>query len=467
MENNKIDKNNSDLAESETSGSEVDAGESGYDLEELLLESVSETAFFSGDQEEPTPTDQIQVYQIEEDPIDITGQKKRTLASSGSESGSVVLSRQANIKKKKSDSRDLILAKNRNIPIDELVPSKTAEKKPEKQPRSSVPRTPVQKTPNPAAKSYADRVKNTSKETTKSTSGTSKMDQIGVRADGETPQAADVFVHDVPEQNTEKVSIETILAKPTISKIFIELTRKENIHKIKNFLMSGKDFSNNIKLARQNNKKFISFAGILINIQLEQKNVTTGDFTKQRFLAACHLELYRSGNGMDFCSPLVGRISFDERNPLTKIKCLMGAGFQFLGSYVKGILGGGKNATLIFHLGCFALDYIRKTTPYVDPSTKSRTEAELDPELVSFTDYLTYPESRDGDTFIAGCRNLDQANLETLNNNQDDFCVLAMDVTIGKYGGSIKDRVANNFASMQSSLREKLRRLKASSAMDS
>lgn len=293
------------------------------------------------------------------------------------------------------------------------------------------------------------------------------MAQIGVRADGETPNAEDVYMHYVPEQNTDKVNIETILAKPTISKIFADLTKKENIHKLKNFLMSGKDFSNNIKNARQSGKKFTSFAGMLINIQLDQKSVTTGDFTKQRFLAACHLEIYRSGNGLEFCSPLVGRISFDDRNPLTKIKCLMGAGFQFLGAYVRSVLGGGKNAILIFHLGCFALDYIRKTTPHTDPATRSKIEADLDPEVVSFTDYLTDPESRDGDTFIAGCRNLDQANLETLNNNQDDFCQLAMNVTIGKYGGSIKDRVANNFASMQHSLRQKIRILKASAAMDS
>lgn len=312
-------------------------------------------------------------------------------------------------------------------------------------------------------------MKNTSsssKESEKGKKKTSDMAHAAVRADGEAPHPDDIYDHDITEQNTENVNVETILSKPAISKIFNELSKKENIHKIKNFLMAGKDFSNSIKTARHNGKKFISFAGILINIQLEQKHVTIGDFTKQRFLAACHLELYRSENGSDFCSPLVGRISFDDKNPLTKIKCLMGAGFQFLGAYVKSVLGGGKNATLIFHIGCFALDYIRKTTPHIDSTTGSRVEADLDPERVSFTDYLTDPESRDGDTFVAGCRNLDQANLEVLNDNQDDFCKFAMNVKIVRYEGSIKDRVANNFASMQHSLKQKMRNLKASAMED-
>lgn len=70
-------------------------------------------------------------------------------------------------------------------------------------------------------------------------------------------------------------------------------------------------------------------------------------------------------------------------------------------------------------------------------------------------------ESRDGDTFVSGCRNLDQSSLSVLEKHKERFCQLAVSVEIGKYGGSVRDRVAGNFASMEDSFRDTIERLRA------
>lgn len=62
MEKNTIDKNNSDLAESGTSGSEADVGKSCYNIEEILLEADSETSLIRVDQEDSDSTDQVVHY---------------------------------------------------------------------------------------------------------------------------------------------------------------------------------------------------------------------------------------------------------------------------------------------------------------------------------------------------------------------------------------------------------------------
>lgn len=49
-----------------------------------------------------------------------------------------------------------------------------------------------------------------------------------------------------------------------------DMVKKDNINKLKGFLMSGKKFSDAIKEARQARKKFIRYSGVLINIQLDQ-----------------------------------------------------------------------------------------------------------------------------------------------------------------------------------------------------
>lgn len=60
---------------------------------------------------------------------------------------------------------------------------------------------------------------------------------------------------------------------------------------------------------------------------------------------------------MHFNSPLVGRINFNKENPLTRIRPLIGAGFQFLGRVVIGSfeIEDYKSGLLHFHLGCIAL----------------------------------------------------------------------------------------------------------------
>lgn len=73
---------------------------------------------------------------------------------------------------------------------------------------------------------------------------------------------------------------------------------------------------------------------LIVNIQTDQDIVTNVDLTKQRVMDVCHRLLLLSGTCGDFNSPLVGRITFDESNPLTKIRPLLGAGFQFLGPTV-------------------------------------------------------------------------------------------------------------------------------------
>lgn len=224
--------------------------------------------------------------------------------------------------------------------------------------------------------------------------------------------------------------------------------------------MSGKKFSDAIKDARRARKKFIRFSNILINIQTDQTKVTISDFTKQRFLAACHMELFGSGFADDFCSPLVTRINFGPHNPLSDIKALLGAGFQFLGDVVAKTQDNINDGILLFHLGCLALDYIRKSSPSKDVATGLTMRPELDPTRYDFTDYIISDSACEGDTFVAGCRNLDQSSLTVLDKNKQRFCEMAVNVDIGKYGGSVKDRVAGNFASMQDEFKDTIQKLK-------
>lgn len=89
----------------------------------------------------------------------------------------------------------------------------------------------------------------------------------------------DVQEYNLVEQSSEKVNIGNICRKPDVAAALAELVRKDNIPKLKSFLMSGKKFSDTIKEARRARKKFIRFSGILINIQTDQTKVTVSDFT--------------------------------------------------------------------------------------------------------------------------------------------------------------------------------------------
>lgn len=210
----------------------------------------------------------------------------------------------------------------------------------------------------------------------------------GSRPSGTNPAESDIQEYEMSELNTEKVSIANICSKPDIAIALADMVKKDNRKKLQGFFMSGKKFSDAIKQARAIGKKFIRYSGILINIQLDQKMVTINEFTKQRFLAACHMQLYESGLAAGFCSPLVTRIDFNESNPLTEIKSLLGAGFQFLGRVIKKSVNNDVKAILLFHLGCFALDYIWKTSPYKDAATGHIMDAELDPTKYTFIKYI-------------------------------------------------------------------------------
>lgn len=52
----------------------------------------------------------------------------------------------------------------------------------------------------------------------------------------------------------------------------------------------------------------------------------------------------------------------------------------------------------------------------------------------------------EGEVFIAGCRNLDQSSLTVLEENSTTFYEMIRSVKIGKYGGSLGHRVAQNFS---------------------
>lgn len=130
--------------------------------------------------------------------------------------------------------------------------------------------------------------------------------------------------------------------------------------------------------------RFIRYQNIFKNIQIDPDQSLVSEFTKQRFLAACHMALHESGFAGDFSSPLVGRIRFDDRNLLTPIKSLLGAGFQFLGPYVRGLYIE-PQGILVFYVGCMGLDLIRKTSPKIYPESGAMSRPEINPETTSFS----------------------------------------------------------------------------------
>lgn len=392
---------------------------------------------------------------IDDPEENISEAKKRPLASSSSESGSTKKDIKQELKKLRKEDRYSQLEKHRDLKITEAQPNKTGSGKPICKPTPSKTQQPSKvPTGRPVLpQSRANQGKaNTPQKKTKD----SNMSHNTPSASA--PGSNDVEEYEVEELNTEKVSINNLCAQPNVLAVFSGLVKKDNIQKLQSFLLSEKKFSDSIKRARLNGKKFIRYSNILINIQTDPKNVTTMDFTKQRFLAACHKQLFEPGLVPDFCSPLVTTVVFNETNPLTKIKPLLGAGFQFSGEVLKAKYGE-TEAILLFHLGCFVLDYIRMSTAYKHPTTGQLMNPMVNPLHIDFQDYVTSVAARQGDTFIAGCRNIDQASLSVLDSNQDIFCQLVVGVEISKYGGNIKDRVAKTFEAMQAAMKATITRL--------
>lgn len=262
----------------------------------------------------------------------------------------------------------------------------------------------------------------------------------------------------VVEQNSERVNITDIAKIPEIATAVLLLSRGDGLKTVQSFVSAGKKFSDAIARSRSSGKKFIRAIGMIVNIQTDPDQVTHTDLTKQRMMALCHKILYQSGECSDYNSPLVGRINFNKENPLTKIRPLLGAGFQFLGRVVVGSYEREhyKEGLLLFHLGCIALDYIRKTSSSYDARSDSQRDAMINPNEVDFVSYACDDIAGEGEVFIAGCRNLDQSALTVLEENSTTFYNMVCAVSIGKYGGSLGHRVAHNFSSVANEMRKLL-----------
>lgn len=243
----------------------------------------------------------------------------------------------------------------------------------------------------------------------------------------------------VVEQNSERVNINDISRTPDIALAVVRLSREEGLKTLQSFVSAGKKFSDAVVKSRNSGKKFIRAIGLIVNIQTEPDQITHIDLTKQRMMALCHKILYQSGKCKNYNSPLVGRINFDDTNPLTAIRPLLGAGFQFLGRVVIDSYSEEhyKTGLLLFHLGCITLDYIRKTSAYTDSRTGAQRDPQIDPNQTDIVAYACSDEAGEGEVFIAGCRNLDQSALTVLEENATTFYNMVRSVKVGKYGGSV------------------------------
>lgn len=243
----------------------------------------------------------------------------------------------------------------------------------------------------------------------------------------------------IVEQNSERVNINDIAKIPEIAVAVLALTRMEGLKSLQSFISAGKKFSEAVVKSRSSGKKFIRALGLIVNIQTDPDQITHRDLTKQRMMALCHKVLYQSGQCPNYNSPLVGRINFDSDNPLTAIRPLLGAGFQFLGRVVIDSYREEdyKSGLLLFHLGCITLDYIRKTSAYTDSRTGEQQDPLIDPNHTDLVAYACSDDAGLGEVFIAGCRNLDQSALTVLDENATTFYNLLRSVKIGKYGGSV------------------------------
>lgn len=244
---------------------------------------------------------------------------------------------------------------------------------------------------------------------------------------------------DVVEQNSERVNINDIARIPEIAATILKISRGEGLKTIQSFVSAGKKFSDAVVRSRSTGKKFLRAIGLIVNIQTDPEQITHTDLTKQRMMALCHKVLYQSGECKDYNSPLVGRVNFDNVNPLTTIRPLLGAGFQFLGRVVIDSFSqeNYKSGLLLFHLGCITLDYIRKTSVYTDSRSGLQQDPLINPNQTDFVAYACSESAGEGEVFIAGCRNLDQSALTILGENATTFYNMVRSVKIGKHGGSV------------------------------
>lgn len=287
------------------------------------------------------------------------------------------------------------------------------------------------------------------------------VSQIQNMADKTIPDKGNTDDFLVVEQNSQKVNINDIAQMPEVSGADLILSKDDGLNTVKAFISAGKKFSDAVVRSRNTGRKFMRVMGLIVNIQTNPEQITHTDLTKQRMMALCHKILFQSGSCNDFSSPLVGRINFHDDNPLTKIKPLIGAGFQFLGQVVISSYRkeDHREGVLLFHLGCMALDYIRKTSPSYDSDTGVTDRPVIDPNRLDFSDYTLTDEADEGEVFVAGCRNLDQSSLSILGTNANASYHMVSRVSIGRFGGSVTDRVAKNFSSIARDMRRTLTRV--------
>lgn len=277
-------------------------------------------------------------------------------------------------------------------------------------------------------------------------------------ADRATPDQQNTIDFAVVEQNSDRVNIEDISMSPSVATAFVDLSKDDGLKKLQAFISAGKKLSEAISKARSAGKIFIRAMDLVINIQTEPDQITHNDLTKQRTMALCHRVLLQSGKCANFNSPLVGRVNFNQDNPLTPIRPLLGAGFQFLGQTVISIFDKEdyRSGVLLFHLGCMVLDYIRKTSPSMDAQSSIARRPLVDPNKVDFMTYVFDGHAGEGEVFIAGCRNLDQSALTVLEDESESYTDMVRKVSVGRFGGSVGDRIAKNFNAIAYEMRRAL-----------
>lgn len=104
---------------------------------------------------------------------------------------------------------------------------------------------------------------------------------------------------------------------------------------------------------------------------------------------------------------------FDQNNPLTPWKALIGGGLQFLGHTFKNESTDEHIGILLFHADCVAMDYTRYTTPAkVKGSLPVATK--VNPNLTSFLQYAISDKAAEDEMLLAGARNISDTGLVCL-----------------------------------------------------
>lgn len=179
----------------------------------------------------------------------------------------------------------------------------------------------------------------------------------------------------------------------------------KNSEEMKASVLMGKSFNEAVKETREMGKNFMEFEGFLINVNANSDKISLGDLTRARFMAIVHMYLFENSRadktGVYHLSPLVMKVIFDQRSPLSSYRLLLGGGFQYLGKYISTNTAG----RIDFFLGCALLDFLSAQSP-------KNEHHEACMRIGSFQRYIRSELLVKGGTFIAGARNMGQTNLD-------------------------------------------------------